>query len=58
MLNINPPKQIFQTYSGCLAEDPAIDIEGCQGHTALPSSDLSRLQFYSIVSKPQLGEAS
>jgi hypothetical protein len=52
MLNKKPSKQIFQTYSGCPSKDPAIDIEGRQGHMALPSSDLSKLQFYSIVSNP------
>jgi len=52
MLNIKPPKQIFQTYNVFPAEDLAIDIEGCQGHMALPSSNLVKLQFYSIVSRP------
>jgi hypothetical protein len=56
MLNIKPPKQIFQTYNDFPAEDLAIDIEGRQGHMALPNSDLSKLQFYSIVSRP-LGNA-
>jgi hypothetical protein len=57
MLNIKrPPKEIFQTYNDCPAEDLTIDIEGRQGHMALPSSDLFRLQFYSIVSR-RLGNA-
>jgi hypothetical protein len=42
MLNINLPKQIFQTYNDYLVEDLAIDIKGRQGHMALPSSDLSK----------------
>ena len=52
MLNIKPPKQIFQTYNVFPVEDLAIDIKGCQGHMALPSSNLVKLQFYSIVSRP------
>jgi len=48
----NPPKQIFQTYIDYPVDDLAIDIEGRRGHMALPSSNLSKQQFYSIVSRP------
>jgi len=43
MLNKKLSKQIFQTYNGCPSKDPAIDIEGRQGHTTLHSSDFSKL---------------
>jgi len=53
----NPPsKQIFQTYNDFPVEDLAIDIKGRRGHMTSPSSDLSKLQFYSKVFKP-LGNA-
>jgi len=53
MLNITPPKQIFQTYNDYPIKDLTIDIKDHQRDMALPSSSLSKQQFYSRVSKPQ-----
>jgi hypothetical protein len=48
----NPPTQIFQTYNDYLVEDLVIDVEDHRRDMALPSSSLSKQQFYSRVSKP------
>lgn len=49
----NLPKQILQTYNDYPVEDLAIDIENHRRDIALPSSSLSKQQFYFRVSKPQ-----
>jgi hypothetical protein len=49
----NLPKQIFQTYNDYPIEELTIDIKDHRRDMALPSSSLSKQQFYSRVSKSQ-----